>query len=306
MQTVLAVSCNITEQKMIENEFLKSSTVESIGILAGGIAHDFNNFLATMLANITLAKLYKDDLPKLTEKMESIETAIMRAKELSNQLLIFAKGSEPIKKTMNIKKLLTESTCFALSGSSVSPEFSLAEDLLPVEIDEGQINQVINNLIINAVQAMPQGGKIMITARNIELKNRGQEHFLPLPNGHYVVFSITDEGCGITPEHLTKIFEPFFSTKKGEWPGLATSNTIIQKHNGHIEVKSQEGVGTTFSVYLPATKEKELIQTDKEPFVKGKGRHCSWMITSPFASLPERCSLFWDMKWNSPVTVWKR
>ena len=273
VQTVLAVSCNITEQKMIENEFLKSSTVESIGILAGGIAHDFNNFLATMLANITLAKLYKDDLPKLTEKMESIETAIMRAKELSNQLLIFAKGSEPIKKTMNIKKLLTESTCFALSGSSVSPEFSLAEDLLPVEIDEGQINQVINNLIINAVQAMPQGGKIMITARNIELKNRGQEHFLPLPNGHYVVFSITDEGCGITPEHLTKIFEPFFSTKKkGSGLGLATSNTIIQKHNGHIEVKSQEGVGTTFSVYLPATKEKELIQTDKEPFVKGKGR----------------------------------
>ncbi len=273
VQTVLTVTRNITEQKMMENEFLKSSTLESIGVLAGGIAHDFNNFLATMLANVTLAKLYKDDLNKLSEKMESIEAAIMRAKELSNQLLIFAKGSEPIKKTMDIRKLLKESTCFALSGSSVSSEFSLSEDLLPVEIDEGQINQVINNLIINAVQAMPQGGKIMITARNIELKNRGKEHFLPLPNGHYVVFSIADEGYGIVPEHLPKIFEPFFSTKKkGSGLGLATSNTIIQKHNGHIEVKSAEGAGTTFSVYLPATNEEELIQTDKEAFVKGKGR----------------------------------
>jgi len=273
VQSTLVIIRNITEIKMMENELIKAGTLESISILAGGIAHDFNNFLATMLGNITLAKLYKNDTEKIYEKMINIEAAIMRAKELSQQLLIFAKESEPIKKTMDLKQLLIESTRFALSGSSICPEFSFADDILPVEIDEGQINQVINNLVINAVQAMPLGGKIKIGARKTKLKNQGKEHFLPLPDGEYAMFSISDEGFGIDSEDLPKIFEPFFSTKeKGSGLGLATSYSIIKKHHGHIDVQSEKNVGTTFSVYLPATNETELKKAEKETFIKGKGR----------------------------------
>ncbi len=273
VKSILVIIRNITEIKMMENELIKAGTLDSISILAGGIAHDFNNFLATMLGNITLAKLYKNETEKIYEKMENIEAAILRAKELSQQLLIFAKESEPIKKAMDLKQLLIESTRFALSGSSISPEFSFAEEILPVEIDEGQINQVINNLVINAVQAMPLGGKIKIEARKTALKNQGKEHFLPLPDGEYVMFSISDEGFGIDSEDLSKIFEPFFSTKeKGSGLGLATSYSIIKKHHGHIDVQSEKNVGTTFSVYLPATNETELKKSEKETFIKGKGR----------------------------------
>ncbi len=264
---------DITVRKLWEEEILKASKLESIGIMAGGIAHDFNNFLATMLANVSLAKLYGDNMQKIQAKLQSTEVAIQRAKELTQQLFAFAKGSDPLKKTVDLKVLIQEGTNFALSGSSVFPEYLFSDDLLPVEIDEGQINQVINNIVINAVQAMPEGGKIRIRAENVIMKDRNDGHLVPLPEGEYVMFSIEDGGTGIPKKHLSKIFDPFFTTKaKGSGLGLATSYKIIQKHRGHIALQSEPGIGATFSVYLPASNGVAQVRPDAEKYIKGTGK----------------------------------
>lgn len=245
---------NITEKKKMEAELEKADRLESIRILSGGIAHDFNNFLATMLGNITLAKTYKDNPDKIYEKLDIMEKATQQAKELTNQLLSLFKGVETEKKTVNLKELITNSASFALSGSNISFDFSFPEDLFPLKIDVTQMGQVINNLLINAVQAMPHGGKIYIKAENENIDETSlKKAELPLPIGKYVKISVKDEGIGIPEENLQKIFEPFFSTKpEGSGLGLATSYAIIKKHNGHINVFSRVGEGTTFEIYLPA------------------------------------------------------
>jgi len=236
---------------------MKTNTQELAGILVNGIAHDFNNVLGIMLANISLAKQYTNDQTKLLEKMEDIERVAQRARELSQQLLNFAKNSEPFKKKLNICDLLEEGIRLAVSGSDITYESEYAEDLCPVEVDEGQIKQVISNLVINAVQAMPLGGKITVRARNFELPEQEEDsssNLQPaLSEKKYIVFSITDEGFGIPPIHLSKVFDNYFSTKEnGNGMGLAITYSIIQKHNGFIEVESEVSVGTTFCVYIPA------------------------------------------------------
>jgi signal transduction histidine kinase len=232
---------------------MKTNAQELAGILVNGIAHDFNNVLGIMLANISLAKQYKDDQTKLLEKMEDIEKVVHRARELSQQLLHFAKNAEPFKKILNIRDLLQEGVRLAVSGVNITYESCYADDLWLVEVDEMQINQVIYNMAINAVQAMPMGGKITIRARNFELANHKKEYSPALPEGKYVVFSIKDEGFGIPPAYLPKIFDFYFSTtEKGNGLGLAITHAIIQKHNGFIEVESECGEGTTFHVYIPA------------------------------------------------------
>jgi PAS domain S-box-containing protein len=258
---------DVTEKHKLQEEILKSKKLESVGILAGGIAHDFNNILTAILGNIALAKIYSDPNDKIFEVLSEAEKACIRSKDLTQQLLTFSKGGTPIKKVGLIADLVKESANFVMRGSNVKCEYKIDPDIWLVEVDEGQINQVINNIVINANQVMKNGGII-----NIELKNIiiDQDSNKPLKNGQYVKISIKDHGTGISPENLPKIFDPYFTTKeKGNGLGLAICYSIIKKHNGFIEVESEIGKGTTFHIYLPAT-EKKVEQKEVKTCIIGK------------------------------------
>jgi PAS domain S-box-containing protein len=268
---VVLVFRDVTEKRKMEEELLKATKLESVGILAGGIAHDFNNILTTIRSNISLAKLEVDSKGEVFELLTEAEKASLRAKDLTQQLLTFSKGGAPIKKAASISELIRESTSFALRGSKVRCEFSLPDDLWPVEVDEGQVSQVIQNLIINADQAMPQGGRVNVSAENMMI---GADHGLPLKAGRYVKLSIADQGIGIPAAHLQKIFDPYFTTKqKGSGLGLATTYSIIKKHDGHITVASELGAGTTFTIFLPASQKESLPKkaVEEKPLV-GQGK----------------------------------
>ena len=264
---VVLVFRDVSEKRRIEQELMKADKLNSLGILAGGIAHDFNNILTAILGNIILAKEFTRPGEKIYERLIEAEKASLRAKDLAQQLLTFSSGGAPIKKTMFISELLKESALFALSGSNVQCEFSISNNLWAVEIDEGQINQAINNLIINAIQSMPEGGRIKLTAENVTV-SEGEK------KGRYVKISIVDQGIGIPKEHLPKIFEPYFTTKqKGSGLGLAIVYSIIRKHDGYIEVETELGVGTTFKVYLPASLKNVFMRKGlKEKIQTGKGK----------------------------------
>ena len=261
---------DITGRMKMEEEIRKSQKLESLGIMAGGIAHDFNNLLTGILGNISIALLHVDRDNNTRRRLMEAEKASLRAKGLVQQLLTFSIGGAPIKKTVMINNLIRESALFSLRGTTVKCNFSIPDDLLPVEVDEGQINQVINNLVINAVQASPAGGTIHIAAENISLANPGG---LSLDPGEYVRLDIQDFGMGILKEHLVKIFAPFFSTKLGgSGLGLATAYSIIKKHGGQITVDTELAAGTTFHVFLPAS-DKLLSPSrieDEQP-LHGKG-----------------------------------
>ncbi|GAB4387597.1 MAG: hypothetical protein Kow0025_02060 [Thermodesulfovibrionales bacterium] len=245
---------DITEKQKMEEELFRAQKLESLGVLAGGIAHDFNNILTSILSNISLAKLSFRDGGKTQKRLDAAEKAAFRAQGLTQQLLTFSKGGAPVRKTASVANIIEESADFALQGSNVKCFFRLAEDLWPVVIDEGQISQVISNLVINADHAMPGGGVIEVMAENFRA---GEGDGLPLRSGRYVRLSIRDCGTGIPPEHLPKIFDPFFTTKqKGSGLGLSTTYSIIRNHEGHIEVESRLGEGTTFHIYLPASEEE--------------------------------------------------
>ena len=245
---------DITDHKREEDEVMKSQKLESVGILAGGIAHDFNNILTSVIGNIFLAKESLNEKGEVYEMLESVEKESMRAKHLTQQLLTFSKEGVPIVKKTTIANLLKETAGFALRGSNVKAEISIPDDLWVVEVDEGQISQVINNLVINAEQAMPGGGIVKIGAENIDVT---LDDDLLLKEGKYVMLAISDEGEGIEEGDLDKIFDPYFSTKEmGSGLGLATTYSIIKRHNGYISVDSEVGSGATFYVYLPALKGK--------------------------------------------------
>jgi len=242
-----------TDRKRLEQELLKAQKLESLGILAGGIAHDFNNFITGITANIELAKLHAPEDRELAAILGKAEQASLWAHDLTQQLLIFSRGGEPIKKTVMINDLIKEAAGFALRGSRVGCTFSIADDLRPVDADTGQLRQVIYNMVINADQAMPQGGMLRVNAENVSLDAENNRAF---PPGEYVKIAIVDSGIGIPKEHATKIFDPYFTTKeKGSGLGLATSYTIIKKHGGDIVVDSEQGRGTTFTIFLPASKQ---------------------------------------------------
>jgi PAS domain S-box-containing protein len=269
---VQAILRDTSERKKIEEERLLLSKLESLGILAGGIAHDFNNILTAILGNITLARLdvqpghdIEGD-PK--KRLEEAEKACLRARALAGQLLSFAKGGLPIKKVTSVVELIKESVNLALSGSKARCKLLLAEDLLSVEVDENQISQVFNNLLINADQAMPEGGTIIVRAENVTV-----DEGLSLPKGDYVKVTISDQGIGIPQNYLGKIFDPYFTTKqKGSGLGLATSYSIIRKNAGYITVESKVGTGTSF-------REKNF-QRKKPPLVllRVRGGFWSWMM----------------------------
>jgi len=260
---------DITERRRTEQELMKIQKLESLGIFAGGIAHDLNNILTPILGNISLARIQKD-YDKIAERLLEAEKATLMARDLTQQLLTFSKGGAPIKRPTSISHILKDSVNFALRGTDVRPEISIPNDLWAVDIDEGQISQVITNIILNADQAMPDGGIIEIRAENVFIN----EDSLPLKNGEYVKITIKDHGIGIPEKYLSKIFDPYWTTKKtGSGLGLATSYSIIRNHDGYIDVESQIGVGSTFYIYLPAL--SEMILTEKEELVyepiMGKG-----------------------------------
>ena len=204
------------------------------------------------MGNIGMAKTAIKPSDPVYEMLDDAEKAAIRARDLTQQLLTFAKGGKPVKKPVNIAKLLRESASFALRGSNVKLELSLPDDLWAVEADEGQISQVINNLVINADEAMPSGGTLHIGANNLALKGTVG---LLIPSGKYVHIDIKDTGIGMPQEHLDRIFEPYFTTKqRGSGLGLTTAYSIVRNHGGHIFAESKQNEGSTFHIYLPAKK----------------------------------------------------
>jgi PAS domain S-box-containing protein len=248
---------DVTVSQRMDQELQKIQKLESVGILAGGIAHDFNNLLTAILGNISMAKLYaQTDQAKVLERLTDAEKASLRARDLTQQLLTFAKGGAPVKSAADLGEIIRDSTSFMLSGSNVRYEILLPDGLWAVEIDVGQISQVIQNVVKNSDQAMPEGGTITILAANA-LVDEGNG--LPLRPGNYVHLSIADQGVGIPQKHLSRIFDPYFSTKQeGSGLGLAASHSIIKNHDGLIFAESEYGSGATFHIYLPASKDKPM------------------------------------------------
>jgi PAS domain S-box-containing protein len=268
---VTTVFHDITEKKKLEQELFKAQKLESLGVLAGGFAHDFNNFLSGIMGNISLAKLEVDRGEDIMESLDEALRVASRASALTRQLLVFSKGGGLVKKTAPISEVLRDSTAFTLRGSKVKCEFTIAEDLWPVRVDLGQFSQVIHNLVINAVQAMPQGGTIRLHAHNATLEALSG---LPLKAGRYVKISMQDEGLGIPREHLAKVFDPYFTTKhQGSGLGLTMTYTTIHAHDGHIAVDSEMGKGTTFRIYMPASHEELVESEDRATRLKrGEGK----------------------------------
>ena len=259
---VLALRRRVREQtgvirERLENEraarleaaLARASKLESLGVLAGGIAHDFNNLLTVIIGNVTLAKLDARLDSDTVHCLAESERAAQRARDLTQQLLTFAKGGAPMRAATRLPDIVREAAQFALHGSNVRSEFEIAPDLWPADVDKGQIGQVVHNIVINANQAMPGGGLIRIALRNEEIG----EARAGLAAGRYVKLSFADTGSGIGADTLARIFEPYFSTKKqGSGLGLATVYSIVKKHQGHIEVTSPPGQGATFHVWVPA------------------------------------------------------
>jgi PAS domain S-box-containing protein len=268
---VVMVFQDKTMERLTEKELLKIEKLSSLGLLAGGIAHDLNNVLAVILGNISLATMTVNGDDMVLQSLAEAEQAGLRAKDLAKQLLTFARGGTPIKKLASISEIIQDSAGFSCAGTQVRCEISSPQHLWPAELDPGQISQVIQNLVINAVQAMPQGGVVHIKAGNVTLK---EDNPLSLTPGRYIKITLQDHGVGIWPDHLSKIFDPFFTTKqKGSGLGLATVYSIIKNHDGHITVESAIGKGTTFSIYLPAATKKYVPKREREPeLLRGKGK----------------------------------
>lgn len=268
---VVLVFRDDTENQRRQKDLQKTEKLESLSILAGGIAHDFNNALMSIIGNISLAKLYAVPGEKIYEKLEEIEKAALRTTKLTQQLLTFAKGGTPIKQVVALADLIKDTANFSLRGSNVQCHYDIPDDLYAVEVDGDQISQVITNIIFNADQSMPEGGGVKIKSENFIL-----DHELhSLPPGTYVKTTISDQGIGIPPEHVSKIFDPYFTTKqKGSGLGLAVVHSIIENHNGYIRVRSQLNLGTTFEIFLPAVTSEVVPGRQDSPTlpISGSGK----------------------------------
>ncbi|MDP8237262.1 MAG: PAS domain S-box protein [Candidatus Erginobacter occultus] len=261
---------DIEERKRIEAELIKARNLESLGLLAGGIAHDFNNILTAILGNISYLRMGIDKDSAAEEVLTEAEAACRQANHLTHQLLTFSSGGQPIAKTASLEKILREAARFSLHGSNVKCRFRMDDDLRPVLVDSGQIAQVINNLVINADQAMPEGGEIEIRCLNREV---AENEFTGLDPGWYVRIEIADQGIGIGPDQLSRIFDPYFTTKeKGRGLGLATAFSIIKNHRGRLTVDSSPGEGTVFTILLPAAAGTVEEEKEEERIIRGGGR----------------------------------
>ena len=240
----------LEKEARLEAELQRSAKLESLGVLAGGIAHDFNNLLTVIMGNLTLARLDTAESSVVNQWLREAERGVLRARDLTLQLLTFAKGGDPVRKAVVLSDIVREAAEFTLHGAKVRCEFDIAADLWPAEVDKGQIGQVVQNIVLNATEAMPDGGVIRVALRNVIVEAQAVPD---LAAGRYLKLTIADSGQGINPEHLARIFDPYFTTKpSGSGLGLATVYSIIKRHLGRIEVQSEPGRGTTFSIWLPA------------------------------------------------------
>jgi PAS domain S-box-containing protein len=260
---MIGLNRDITDIKQARQDMLKTQKLQSLGVLAGGIAHDFNNILTAIFTNVSLARVQVRDPEKAVQRLAEAEKAITRATDLTKQLLTFSRGGAPIKKIINVNELLREAGSFVLHGSKASGAFELAGELWSVEADEGQIAQVIHNLVLNAMQAMPDGGTVTIRSENAGTAE-----------SRFVKISVADTGGGVPQKILHEIFDPYFTTKaQGNGLGLATCYSIVQKHGGTIAVTSTEGKGTTFTVSLPASQRKAVSRAASQgEMLRGSGR----------------------------------
>ena len=241
---------DVTRLRRIEEEVVRGQKLESVGILAGGIAHDFNNLLTAIMGNLSLARIVSSPTDPHYQNIADAEQASLRASELTQQLLTFSRGGSPVKGNVNLEELVRESAEFVIRGSRVQLRFFADDSLWPVKVDRGQIGQVIDNLVINAMQAMPDGGFVDIHLSNYIPGDRSP---FPINRQHYVCVEIKDYGVGISKEQQARIFDPYFTTKEvGNGLGLAICFSIVSKHGGHITVSSEPGCGSSFFVYLPA------------------------------------------------------
>jgi signal transduction histidine kinase/ActR/RegA family two-component response regulator len=268
---------DVTDAERIEHERSKAARLESLGVLAGGLAHDFNNILMGIVGNLSLAQgmVRVDDRP-LATRLASAAAACARARGVTNQLLTFAKGGTPVKTTASLKELVLECSRFALSGSNVAPRFEIAADLWAADVDTVQVGQVVHNLVLNGLQAMPRGTVIDIALQNVDVTVGDTPAGTELAPGRYVCLSVHDRGEGISAENIARIFDPYFTTKKnGTGLGLAISYSIIRAHGGIITVASEPGRGACFTVYLPAS-ERRVHVSEAEPVrvtgLTGSGR----------------------------------
>jgi len=269
---VVLVVRDITPVKKMEEEQSRAEKLESLGVLAGGIAHDFNNILTSILGNISLAQMELDPGSFPFLRLNQAEKAIKRARGITSQLLTFSKGGAPVRTVAALPGIITEVTEFALSGSNVRCRYSFADDLMPVSVDASQFSQAIRNLVINAIQAMPDGGLIDILARNVVVH---EGEVAMLAEGDYVQITVRDQGQGIPADILPCIFDPYVTSRKGGTGlGLALAHAIVRDHEGHISVISEEGGGTVFVIHLPAS--DGLVQREGEapPYtpLSGSGR----------------------------------
>jgi PAS domain S-box-containing protein len=265
---------DVTDQHLLEQEFIKTQKLESVGTLAGGIAHDFNNLLQGIFGFISMAKLTFDQKDKSLAMLAQAEKALHQSVNLTSQLLTFSKGGKPVKKVLDLRSVIENAVAFALSGSRITYEIVVDKDLRTAVADEGQIGQVIQNIVLNADQAMPLGGIIRVSARNLPAASIVPPVDL---QGDLVEIAIRDQGTGIPAEHLTSIFDPYFTTKeKGSGLGLATAYSIIKNHGGLIRVQSEIGKGTTFFIYLPAS--DAAVEKPKGPTIPAATRKARILV----------------------------
>jgi len=264
---IVVILTDITERELLRNELIKMQKLESIGVLAGGIAHDFNNILTGVMGNLSYAQVLLEPGHKARAPLDSAEQASARAAELTRQLLTFARGGEPIKQATSVAALINESMSLVLRGTKVRGEALVDANVWAVEVDSGQISQVLNNIVINAAQAMPDGGVLRIFAEN-EMVEEGASP--ALAEGRYGRIRIVDTGCGVAPETLDRIFEPYFTTKEsGSGLGLASAYSIIARHGGAIAVESEVGRGAIFILHLPATLDNPSSEPPLEAALPG-------------------------------------
>ena len=266
-------------RKEINAELLKTKNLESIGTLAGGIAHDFNNLLMAITGYIALAKTYLQPDDKIHELLSEAERISFTGKDLTQHLITFSRGGEPAKNVLDINALVRETVETALLGSGITARFLIPYGMNNIEADGTQLRQVINNIIINAREAMPLGGMVSVYIDRFTI---GKDNKIPLEQGDYTRIFITDEGRGIPGEVLQRIFDPYFTTKtmgarKGTGLGLAVAYSIVKKHNGCITVESTPGKGTTFHIYLPLPRLAKAVEAQKLPLQKGKKKKILFM-----------------------------
>lgn len=268
-QAIQVVMRDITERKKMEQELLKVQKLQSIGTLAGSIAHEYNNILTVILGNLSVARLSANHDGKAAELLLEVEEAALQAKELTQRLLTFARGGQPVKQVIDLRKLLFKSATHVIRMDHANCNLKIPGELYPVEADEGQLGHALGNIVLNAIQAMQGGGTVQISAENSNLEDLG---IIDQKEGPYVKISISDEGPGIPRESLSDIFDPFYTTKPdGSGLGLSTAYSIIHKHGGHLMVESTLGKGSTFMIYLPAV-EMGGLDAERKLELRGAGQ----------------------------------